>query len=235
MYRPPMLRALSDRVHAAELRKKSGWSLGMHVIRLRKGEVLVHSPVRPEPAMFDAIEKIGKPTILFAPNHFHHMWIPRYRERFPDARVVAAAGARPRLEKKGHVGLVDAASEKLDGVRLIPCEHVKSGETMVVIDDDAGPTLLVCDAFFNVPGPLTGFEGWFLRVTATGPGLSLGRTFRFACIADKFAYADWLVGQLETIRPKRILFSHGEPLEGEAVITDLVALTRKVLGSRSSG
>lgn len=229
-----LLRAESDRVSAATIAKKSGWSLGMHVVRLPRGEALVHSPLRPGPEMFDAIEKLGRPTVLLAPNHFHNMWLPAYRERFPDARAVASVGARPRLEGKGHAGLGDAAAERLDGVRIIPCAHVKNGETLVVVDDDGGPTLIVCDAFFHVPGPLTGFEGWFLRMTATGPGLALGRTFRFAGITDRGAYADWVVQTLEEIRPRRVLFSHGAPLAGDDVLRDLSALTRKILGSRSS-
>ncbi|MFO0613783.1 MAG: hypothetical protein U0414_14420 [Polyangiaceae bacterium] len=224
-----MFRRLSDRVSALDLIKPSGWRLTMHAVRLKGGGLLVHSPVRPHPEVFDALEALGTPSILLAPNHFHHVALPRYRERYPKARALASAGARPRLARKGHADLGDIAGEKLPGVRLLPCEHVKNGETMVVVDDEGGPTLLVCDAFFNVPGPLTGFEGWFLRMTSTGPDLSLGKTYRFAGIGDPRAYAAWLEETLAEIRPRRVSFSHGDPIEGDDVVDRLLVALRRAL------
>jgi hypothetical protein len=100
-------------------------------------------------------------------------------------------------------------------VRFHPAPGTRNGETWLSVGD----TLVVCDSFFNLPGPLSGAMGLVLRATRTGPGLKLGRTFRWLALADVRSYRAWVEDTLDALAPKRVLFSHGDPLEGARLIS----------------
>ena len=52
---------------------RSGWHRNMHVVPLRDGSTLVHSPTWVGDDTFERIDTFGPPGVLFAPNHFHHL------------------------------------------------------------------------------------------------------------------------------------------------------------------
>lgn len=212
----------------------SGWSVGMFLVPLGDGRLLVHSPTRLGPKTWETVEKHGQPAVLFAPNHYHHLGLPSYRERYPEARVVAASKARPRLAEQGNreiEAIEDLPEDALpEGFRFLVCEGVKTGETFLSIPGDGGRTWIVCDAFFNVPGPTKGFMGFVLRMLATAPGLAIGRTFWLLALKNTKAYLTWLEEKLAEERPTRVLFSHGQPLEGEDVPERLLELAKRRLG-----
>lgn len=210
-----------------------GWSFGMFLVPLGGGGLLVHSPTWLGDKTFETVDKHGAPKILFAPNHFHHLSLPRFRERYPEARVVASVKARPRLSQQGHKGIetTDEVGDRLpEGMHFLPCEGTKSGETFLSVPDEGGRAWIVCDAFFHVPGPLTGAKGALFRALKTGPGLAVGTTFWLLALKDSKAYLRWLAEKLEAERPTRVLFSHGQPLEGADVPERLLELAKRRLG-----
>jgi len=69
-----------------------------------------------------------------------------------------------------------------------------------------------------------------LRATRTAPGLRVGRTFRWLAVADRARYAAWVDETLDALKPTRVLFSHGAPLEGADVSAQLRAAMREGLG-----
>lgn len=193
----------------------SGWELGMMVVSLPDGGTLVHSPTWLGDGTFEAIEKIGTPRVLFAPNHYHHLSLVRYRERFPEALATAADAALPRLRKKGHAGLVslaDTAKLLPHGARYLVPSGLRNGEAWLSLPAKDGRAWLVCDAFFHVTGKVRGPVGWALRATATVGGLRLGETFRWLAIADRRVYRDWALCRLAEEEPSVLVVSHGDPL-----------------------
>jgi hypothetical protein len=188
----------------------------MHVVSLGGGDLLVHSPAWINDETLAEVRALGTPRILFAPNHFHHLDLQRYRELFPEAVAVASAGALPRLRARGHEGLRSTDDVELpSGMRWLVPDGTKSGEAWLSIDGDGGPTWLVCDAFFNAPS-LRGFEGVMLRMSKAGAGLSIGVTYTALCIRDKSRYREDVLEALAREQPRRVLFSHGDPLETDA-------------------
>jgi hypothetical protein len=170
---------------------------------------------------------------LVAPNHFHHLSLPRFRQRYPDAVVVAGERALPRLRRKGHQGvapLQDAASLLPPDVSLWACAGCKTGESWLCDERGGVSRWVVGDAFFNMPGPLTGLMGWFMGVLQVGPGLSLGRTFRWLGLDDEAGFRSWLSERLASAPPSWLGFSHGAPIEGDDVGARLTALVRERLG-----
>jgi hypothetical protein len=209
--------------------RSSGWPLAMHVITLEEGGLLVHSPTWIDEQTIAELRAMGTPRILFAPNHFHHLSLERYRALFPEATVVASAGAIPRLRAKGHEGLRSTDEVELpSGLRWLVPGGTSSGEAWLAIDGEDGPTWIVCDAFFNAPAPLRGVEGAILRLAKTGPGLSIGMTYALLCIRDKARYREWVIDAVTRERPRSILFSHGEPLQTD-VTPAVTAIIRRRL------
>jgi hypothetical protein len=180
---------------------------------------LVYSPVSGLP--------IESARVLVAPNHYHHLALPKLRAKFPDAMVVASDGARPRLHKQGHQGIRPLSDAKLpDGVQLHPSEGVKNGETWMSVDRDGERVLVVADAFFNVT-EATGFEGFMLRRLRTVGGLRLGRTFEWLAVKDKAVYRKWASDTLERIKPTVIAFAHGAPMHDENAWKTCVELVER--------
>jgi hypothetical protein len=98
-------------------------------------------------------------------------------------------------------------------MRWILPEGTKTGEGWIAIDGKAGPSWIVCDAFFNETTPVRGIEGAFLRLAKISPGLCVGATFKLLGSRDKAVYREWVIDALGRERPERIVFSHGDPLE----------------------
>ena len=211
----------------------SGWSLNMYVLPLRNGGTLVHGATWLGEDTFERIEAHGEPSVLLAPNHYHHVSIPRFRARYPKALVVASPAAIPRLEKQGHKGLepLTAIAELLPtGVSCLLPEGMRTGETWMDLGDG---TLLVCDSFFHVNHPVSGFEGFMLRMLGVAPGLRIGATTKYLAVSDKRRYVPWVCATLERLAPKRLLGSHGDPYEDDHLKETLAELTRNHFGVRA--
>ncbi|MCC6648215.1 MAG: hypothetical protein IT374_21925 [Polyangiaceae bacterium] len=215
MSAPPFTEVVPG-VHAATRVDGAGWEVNMYALTLPSGGLLVHSPTRADGAPHPGLDALGRPEVLLAPNHFHHMGLPAYRARYPGAVAVTSDGARPRLTRQGHADLapLDAARERLPrGARLLECRGVKTGEVFLSLEAGGERVWIVCDALFHVTRPLTGVLGAALRTLKTSPGLCVGQTFLWLALRDRRAYLGWLREQLAAERPATILFSHGAPYE----------------------
>lgn len=210
----------------------AGWEVGMHVVPLPGGASLVFSPTWHGEGTFEQVAAVGEPTVLVAPNHFHHMQVKRFAARFPNARAVTSTAAAPRLRKQGHTALghVSEVATSLGSVRLVEVPFTKTGETWVSLDGEHGRTWIVCDAFFNVERPVTGLLGVGLRALNTSPGLKVGRTFRWLAVTDRPKYLDALGGLVREEKPRAIYFSHGEPIVADDLGDRLLEAARIGLG-----
>jgi hypothetical protein len=209
---------VAPNVHRFEKVTKEGWGLNMFVAQLPDRGLLIHSPTWLGPGTFEAVDALGEVRVIVAPNHFHHLSLPRFRERYPKALAVAAEGALPRLAKKGHSGVepLSAAAALLPpGARFIVPDGMKTGESWLSMPGDGGPTWLVCDAWFNVKPPVTGLVGFFVRLTKTGPGFTVGRMLRPLHLRDRAAYLAFTRAELAREKPAIVLPSHGEPILAE--------------------
>ena len=220
-------------LHCFERVLPSGWGLNMHVLELPAGGLLVYSPTWLGEGTFEAVERLGAPRVLVAPNHFQHLSIGRFRERYPEALVVAGGGALPRLSNKGHQGVqsVEEAAPRLpQGARFLACEGAKNGEAWLLVPGEGGPVLVVGDAFFHVNRPVRGVIGVFVRALKTNPGLCIGQTFPWLALRDKAAYARWACAVIEQERPRTLACAHGEPLTDPGLPERLSSLVRARLG-----
>ncbi len=204
-------------VTVLERRAASGWAWNLGIVALPGGGTAVYSPSWLDDATLDRVASVGEPRVLIAPNAYHHVTLPRFQERFPRALVVASAEARPALAKKGRKNLVDL-DEALPllptGSQWYRCEATKTGEAWLVVPHAAGRTLFVCDAFFNLTHPTSGFVGWVLRRLKVAPGLRISTTYQMLAVKHVGAYVTWAKTALAAIAPTEVVFSHGETIKG---------------------
>jgi hypothetical protein len=216
-------------VHRIEKVFGWGWSLSMHLLALPGGGLVVHSPTWCGEGTFEAIDALGEVRAILAPNHFHHASMQRFRERYPAARPLASAVARPRLERKGHAGLGDAgelAAMLPSGARLIATEEMKNGEVWIAWPAAGGTALVVCDGFFHVERPVRGFKGWVLRRMKIAPGLAFGWTTKALVVGDRARFRDWATATMREVAPRWLIPSHGATLADDALpdrIAELLA------------
>lgn len=119
-----MLRRLAEGLWVAEQPQRYyGLSIGtrMTVIRLENSNRLVIlSPIQPTPALEQDLDAIGVVTDIVAPNAFHHLHLPAFQRRFPQATVWGP----PFLKQK--------------------CPHLELDRLLVADDPSPWPGLQLC-------------------------------------------------------------------------------------------
>lgn len=180
----------------------------MTVARRADGTLVVHNAIALGDAEMAELDAWGKVDLIVVPNGYHRLDAPAFHARYPDARIVCPAGARAKVAKVVPVAATyddvpaDAAVafETLDGT--------KQREGVMIVRDDAGATLVVNDAVFNMPH-LSGFTGFVLRrLTGSTGGPRVSRIARLLVIADKPAFRAHLerLAALDGLR--RVIVSH---------------------------
>ncbi|WP_245273547.1 DUF4336 domain-containing protein [Mesorhizobium sp. WSM3224] len=71
----------------------------MTVLRLRNGDLILHSPVALTPALRSAIEMLGPVRFLVAPNSLHYWWVPDWKAAVARADVLAVRGLQKRAKR----------------------------------------------------------------------------------------------------------------------------------------
>lgn len=222
-----------QRFTVVEKRTPAGWMFSSAALRLRDGTALIYSPTRLlPPGAHEALLAVGRPAILLAPNHYHHLGLSEFRERYPGARCVCSEIARPRLARQGpHVfePLGALAALLPDEARLLEPPGTRNGEVWLEVDTADGPVWVVCDAFFNVPRHPRGAIGLFCRLTGTTPGLRIGATWKWLALRDRARYAAWVLERLRDRPPAGLIVSHGVAAGGPELAARMIDLVERRL------
>ena len=74
--------------------KLGGMDIGhrMTVIRLKKGELFIHSPAPLEDALVNELKSLGKVSAIVAPSRMHDLYLKPYFEKYPKAQFYCAPG-----------------------------------------------------------------------------------------------------------------------------------------------
>lgn len=188
----------------------------MAVIGLSGGRLFVWSPVPLTPDLREQVDSLGRVSHLVAPNFLHHLFLPEWKQAYPDARIHAPPGLRakrpdiafdadlagnPDPEWAGEIDQV-----VVNGNRIA---------TEIVFFHDESRTVLFADLIQQFP------EGWFSGWRAvvakldrmTGAEPSVPRKFRLA-FTDRAAARASLQRILEWPADK-VLMAHGQPVESD--------------------
>ncbi|TPN96577.1 DUF4336 domain-containing protein [Mesorhizobium sp. B1-1-5] len=183
----------------------------MTVMRLRNGDLIVHSPVALTPALRSAVELLGPVRFLVAPNSLHYWWLPDWKAVFPGAEVLAVRGLRERAKRPIAVDrlLVGRGSPWPAEVDLL----VVRGDvlTEAVLFHRASQTLVLTDLIENFePGRI---HSWFLRLIvrlagAADPDGKAPIDMRLSFFRRRRTLRA-AVDQMLAWQPERVIIAHG--------------------------
>jgi len=196
----------------------------MTVVRLADGRLLLHSPIAWSRELGGAIDQLGVPAVLVAPNRFHHLYVADWRRAYPGARLFAAPGLaakRPDLASADVLGdRPDPAwSDVLDQVAVAGFPVVNE----VVFFHAPSATVVATDLLFHVGQASPWLTRFFFRL-AGAYGRPATTLLERLLIRDRAAFR----GSLDRVLAwpfERLIVAHGEVLErgGRAALADAYA------------
>lgn len=191
---------------------------------------LVFSPGAPLADEARALADRSNDVTLIAPSLGHTAGIPAWLEHLSAARVVATTTTAKRLRSRRAVAttIEPAHASLAAGVELLTPPGNALGEIWMRVDNDAGVTWVLCDAFSNLRQLAAPF--WLRqlqRLYGIRLGLRLGAAFR-RNTADANAFITWLELQLGR-GCDRIVPCHGEVDEAPGLAGRLLAEARAAL------
>lgn len=184
----------------------------MTVARLRSGGLVVFSAIALDEPGMRTIEKYGQPAFLVVPSDKHRLDAKIWKDRYPEMQVVAPEGSRKKVEDVVHV---DTSEPQFDdpAVQFITVPGTGRHESALLVHTPNGATLVLNDLVGNIRH-VHGFGGWFLRITNfAGDEPQVPRPVKWSMVDDRAALRAQFLEWAELPMLKRILVSHGEPID----------------------
>lgn len=184
----------------------------MTVARLRDSRLVVWSAIALDPKEMTKLEAFGRPAFLIVPNDHHRLDAKAWKNRYPQLTVVAPAGSRAKIEE---VVAVDTVAPDFGdpNVQFANVAGTRDREAALLVRTPGGTTLVLNDLVGNIRNA-SGAGGWFLglmRFAGTRP--QIPRPVKWTLVKDKSALRAQLLQWADNASLKRILVSHGDPIE----------------------
>ncbi|HTM81611.1 hypothetical protein [Asticcacaulis sp.] len=154
------------------------------------------------------IEATGRPAYLIVPGDRHRMDSKVWKERYPDMKIVAPAGAQKAADKAVQVDAteVDFADAS---VRFVTIKGMSGHEAALLVGRSTGTTLIVNDVIGNMPNE----SGFVLRIMGfAGDEPHIPLPIKMG-LKEKELLRDQLLTWADEPDLRRIIMSHGEPIE----------------------
>jgi predicted NAD/FAD-binding protein len=184
----------------------------MTLARMRDGRVVVHNAIALGDGLMKELEAWGTPAFILVPNGFHRQDAKIWKQRYPNAKVLAPAAARKGVSK---IVAVDGSYDDLpadDDVRLRHLEGCKSREGVLEVRSGDATSLAFNDTILNMP-KLGGIGGFFLAPTARP---SVPRFARWMFASDKGALRSDLERLAAIGGLRRVVPGHGRIIDQDA-------------------
>ena len=196
----------------------------MTVVRLHDSRLLVWSAIALDDAAMATFEAFGRPAFLVVPNDHHRLDAKAWKNRYPELKVIAPEGAR---EKIANVVAVDTTSPDFGdpGVTFVTVPGTRAHEAALVVRRERGTTLVLNDLVGNIRAA-SGIDGWLLRLAGfAGDDAQIPRVVKMALVKDAADLRAQLSEWAELPGLRRIIVSHGDPIESEPrrTLRDLAA------------
>ena len=196
----------------------------MTVVRLHDSRLVVWSAIALDDAAMATFEAFGRPAFLVVPNDHHRLDAKAWKNRYPELKVIAPEGAR---EKIANVVAVDTTSPDLGdpGVTFVTVPGTRAHEAALVVRRERGTTLVLNDLVGNIHAA-SGIDGWLLRLAGfAGDDAQIPRVVKMALVKDAADLRAQLLEWAELPGLRRIIVSHGDPIEREPqrTLRDLAA------------
>lgn len=185
------------------------------------GLLIVSPPYRAADGVFEDLRPYGPVRALVASNAFHHLGIPEWKKRFPNAAVFAPAQSVARVERqtkiRGIRPLSEAAVITGPDPELIDMPYYRTGEVLVRAKSARGLVWYVTDIILNMPAlPGHPIMGILFRLSGSAPGLRFNNIGPMFMVKDKAALKRWLAAEYEKDPPRWLIAAHGDAADFEA-------------------
>lgn len=178
------------------------------------GLFVMSPPYRTDAAAFDELRRYGPVSALIATNAFHHMGLPEWKRRFPDAAVYAPSQSIRRVARKARLDGVRPLHEaQLAGARLTLTDmpHYRTGEVLARLQTTRGAAWYVTDVISNLPAlPRNPIFRLIYGASGSAPGLKFNNFAALFMVRDKRALKRWLADEYGRAPPRWIIPAHGE-------------------------
>ena len=182
----------------------------MTVIRLENGGLFVHSAVGLDYETHAAVDALGPVRAVVAPSKFHHVFVPAWRDAYPEAILCCCPGL---VAKRPDVSWHRVLGDQPEALWSRDLEQVHFGartlEDEVVFFHRPSRTLVCSDMVFNLakhPSRLTRAAAWLLGNREPG-----ATYLEHVMIRERAAARDQMDRMLRWDF-ERILLAHGEPI-----------------------
>jgi hypothetical protein len=184
----------------------------MTVVRLNGSRLVVFSAIALDEDEMAKLEAFGRLAYLIVPSDKHRLDAKIWKNRYPEMQVVAPEGARAAVAK---VVPVDTAAPRFDdpNVQFVTVPGTRDRESALVVRAPKGTTLVLNDIVGNIRNA-SGIGGWLLGIFGfAGKKAQIPGVVKMAMIKNKNALRAQLLEWAEIESLKRILVSHGSPIE----------------------
>ena len=184
----------------------------MTVVRLSDSRLVIWSAIALDEEELATLEASGRPAFLIVPNDHHRLDAKAWKERYPQLQVVAPEGSRAKVEK---VVPVDTTAPDFGDpqVQFVTVPGTSDREAALVVRTANGTTLVLNDLVGNIRDA-AGISGWLLGLAGfAGKSARIPRVAKLNLVKDVNALRAQLRQWAELASLKRIIVSHGEPIE----------------------
>lgn len=170
--------ALEETVTGALWLREYGVRLGgarfharMTVIRLRTGELIIHSPCAFDASVAAEVRALGRVAAIVAPGNFHWLHVPSCQQAFPDAVTYVCPGTEKRAKGLHYDAVLadDAPTLWADELAQVAVDATRVMHE-VAFFHRASRSLLLVDLVENFTAATPG-TNWFLRAAFRAVGM----------------------------------------------------------------
>jgi hypothetical protein len=190
----------------------------MTVVRLRDSRLVIFSAIALDEDEMAQLEECGRPAFLVVPNDHHRLDARIWKDRYPSIEVVAPEGSKEAVQK---IVPVDTTNPQFDDPNVefvaVPGTHWR--EAALLVRTPNGTTLVLNDLVGNIRHS-SGFGGWLLRMAGfAGDEPHIPKVVKMNMVKDQAALRAQLLQWAGVDSLKRIIVSHGEPIEDQPDVT----------------
>jgi hypothetical protein len=160
----------------------------MSVVRLQHGGLILHNPVALDEASMKRLEAWGTPEFLVIPNGWHRLDAKIFKDRYPEARVIAPRGHRGKVEEV--VSVDHTYADYCADDPTVTFEHlhgVREAEGAMFVHSTDGTSVVLNDVLFNMDKKRDFLGYAFTTMLGSAPGPRVSRLAKLLLIQDKKA------------------------------------------------
>ena len=190
----------------------------MTVARLADRRLVIFSAIALDEPSMRVFETYGHPAFLVVPSSKHRLDAKIWKDRYPTMQVVTPEGSRKKVEE---VVPVDTTVPHFGdaNVQFVTVPGTTRHESALLIHTPDGTTLVLNDLIGNIRNA-KGLGGWFLRLMKfAGDEPQIPRPVKWALIEDQIALRAQFLKWAALPKLRRIIVSHGEPIDDEPAET----------------